>query len=224
MTGPEQAEFYERAAAVGDEPATEYGFVGRDLDIQAIEHRSSPARTPTSCWSRAWPGPGSPRCWRTWPGGGSAPAWSGQVFRFSYEDRAWTAGQIIRDIRARLLSPAEHAQADTMIRGRPRPSRSPQLLRATRHLLILDNTESITAAPAAIPHALSPGEQHKLKTFLARLRGGRTLVLLGSREAEAWLDRRQHRARHLPAARPGPASRLRAGRPDPAPATTPTAT
>ena len=38
MTGPEQAEFYERMAAVGDEPTTEYGFVGRDLDIQAIEH------------------------------------------------------------------------------------------------------------------------------------------------------------------------------------------
>ena len=28
-----------------------------------------------------------------------------KVFAFSYEDRAWTASQIIRDIRARLLTP-----------------------------------------------------------------------------------------------------------------------
>ena len=61
------------------------------------------------------------------------------------------------------------------------------LLRASRHLLILDNTESITAAPAAIPHALNRDEQQKLKALLGKLRGGRTLVLLGSREAETWL-------------------------------------
>jgi hypothetical protein len=61
------------------------------------------------------------------------------------------------------------------------------LLRASRHLLILDNTESITAAPAAIPHALNHDEQQHLKALLGKLRGGRTLVLLGSRESEAWL-------------------------------------
>ena len=74
MDDAEQAEFFERAAAVGDEPATEYGFVGRDLDIQAIEQPLSP-RTATCCWCRAWPGPGNPPCCRTWRGGGSAPAW-----------------------------------------------------------------------------------------------------------------------------------------------------
>ena len=36
------------------------------------------------------------------------------MFRFSYEDRAWTSAQIVREIRAKLLSAAEHAQADTM--------------------------------------------------------------------------------------------------------------
>ena len=38
----------------------------------------------------------------------------GQVFAFSYEDRAWTAAQIIREIRAKLLSPVEQARADAM--------------------------------------------------------------------------------------------------------------
>lgn len=31
------------------------------------------------------------------------------------------------------------------------------LLRATRHLLIIDNTESISASAASIPHSLAPG-------------------------------------------------------------------
>ena len=108
------------------------------------------------------------------------------MFRFSYEDRAWTAAQIIREIRARLLSPVEHARADSMPDA-AQPEQVAALLRAHRHLLILDNAESITATPAAIPHALDPAEQDKLKTLLSRLRGGQTLVLLGSREAETWL-------------------------------------
>ena len=62
-----------------------------------------------------------------------------------------------------------------------------RLLRASRHLLILDNAESITATAASIPHALPAAEQNRLKTFLSRLGGGRTLVLIGSREPETWL-------------------------------------
>nr|BFE73182.1 hypothetical protein GCM10020092_064830 [Actinoplanes digitatis] len=39
MTLEQQTRYFEREALVGDEPGTEYGFVGRDLDIQAIERR-----------------------------------------------------------------------------------------------------------------------------------------------------------------------------------------
>ena len=186
MTGPEQAEFYERAAMVGDEPATEYGFVGRDLDIQAAEHRllSAPGGNQLLVQGMAGAGKSTLLAHLAW--WWQRTGLAGQVFRFSYEDRAWTAGQIIRDIRSKLLSPAEHAQADTMTDA-AQVEQVAQLLRATRHLLILDNTESVTAAPAAIPHALPLAERHTLKTFLARLRGGRTLVLLGSREPERWL-------------------------------------
>ena len=109
------------------------------------------------------------------------------MFRFSYEERAWTAGQIIREIRSRLLSPAENARADTTMSEAAQAVHVAGLLRASRHLLILDNAESITAAPAAIPHSLNPDERQHLKALLGNLRGGRTLVLLGSREAEAWL-------------------------------------
>lgn len=47
MDDAEQAAFFERAAAVGEEPEPEYGFVGRDLDILTVEHRLLAA--PDSC-------------------------------------------------------------------------------------------------------------------------------------------------------------------------------
>ena len=186
MTGAEQAAFYGRAAKVGPEPATEYGFIGRDLDIQAVEHQLLAGADSNQLLVRGMAGAGKTTllnhlAW-WWQRTGLAQ----EVFRFSYEDRAWTSAQITRAIRAQLMSPAEHAQADTM----PEQAQAEQvaaLLRARRHLLILDNTESVTAAPAAIPHALPPVEQDKLKMLLAGLRGGRTLVLLGSREPETWL-------------------------------------
>jgi tetratricopeptide (TPR) repeat protein len=186
MTGKEQADFYEQAAALGDEPATEYGFVGRDLDIQAIEHRLLAGQESNQLLIQGMAGAGKSTllahlAW-WWQHTGLVR----QVFRFSYEDRAWTSAQIVREIRARLLPAAGHAQADAMSE-QAQAEQVAALLRATRHLLIIDNAESITAAPAAIPHALTPAERDKLKGLLARVRGGRTLVLLGSREPETWL-------------------------------------
>ena len=66
-------------------------------------------------------------------------------------------------------------------------SMPPTYCAAARHLLIIDNAESVTASAASIPHALSAAEQERLKTLLSRLRGGLTFVLIGSREAEEWL-------------------------------------
>ena len=60
-------------------------------------------------------------------------------------------------------------------------------LRATRHLLILDNLESITGAALAIRNTLPPEERHALRSFLTDLVGGKTFVLLGSRGGEEWL-------------------------------------
>jgi len=186
MTGEEQARFYEHAAALGDEPATEYGFVGRDLDIQAVEHRLLASSDSNQLLIQGMAGAGKSTLLAHLAWWWQRTGLVGQVFRFSYEDRAWTSAQIVRDIRARLLPPAAHAQADAMTE-QAQAEHVAALLRATRHLLIIDNAESVTAAPAAIPHALTPAERGKLKDFLTRLRGGRTLVLLGSREPEHWL-------------------------------------
>ena len=182
----EQAAFFQRQADVGDEPEPEYGFVGRDMDVQAIERRLLTSPDNNELLIQGMAGAGKSTLLRHLAWWWQRTSLAQQVFTFSYEDRAWTAAQIIREIRGRLLSPAEAARADTM----PAPAQREQvvqMLRATRHLLILDNAESITATPAAIPHALDLAEQVQLKMLLARLRGGQTLVLVGSRETEAWL-------------------------------------
>ena len=186
MDEAEQRRFFQRQADTGDEPATEYGFVGRDLDIQAAERRLLAGTDSNELLVQGMAGAGKSTFLLHLAWWWQRTSLVDQVFRFSWEDRAWTAAQIIRDIRARLLSTVEQAKADLM----PAAAQLEQaagLLRATRHLLILDNAESITATPAAIPHAVDPGEQALLRTLLARLRGGKTLVLIGSREAEQWL-------------------------------------
>ncbi len=62
-----------------------------------------------------------------------------------------------------------------------------QKLRSERHLLILDNLESVTGDPLAIQHTLPAAEQSAIRAFLADLLDGATLVLLGSRGGAQWL-------------------------------------
>ena len=188
MDDAEQAEFFERAAAVGEEPATEYGFVGRDLDIQAIEHRllSSPDSNVLLVQGMAGAGKSTLLAHLAW--WWQRTGLVDQVFRFSYEDRAWTAGQIIREIRSRLLSPAEHARADSHVgggaggAGRRAAARRPAPAHPGQHRVHHRRPRRHPARPQ--PRRSSSN----LKALLGRLRGGRTLVLLGSREAEAWLS------------------------------------
>jgi tetratricopeptide (TPR) repeat protein len=186
MDDAEQTAFFQREADVGDDPEPEYGFVGRDLDMQALERRLLTGKDANELLIQGMAGAGKSTLLRHLAWWWHRTSLVEQVFVFSYEDRAWTASQIIREIRTKLLGPVEQARADTMP-GPAQLEQLAQLLRATRHLLILDNAESITATPAAIPHALEPAEQAQIHTLLSRLRGGQTLVLIGSREAEAWL-------------------------------------
>jgi CHAT domain/NACHT domain len=191
MDDAEQARFFQRQADVAEEPSPDYGFVGRDLDVQAIERRLLTGPDAGQLLVQGMAGAGKSTLLAHLAWWWQRTSLVGKVFPFSYEDRAWTAAQIIREIRAKLLSPVEQARADTM----PAAAQLEQvshllradLLRAERHLLIVDNAESITATPAAIPHALEAAEQAQIRALLTRLRGGRTLVLIGSREAETWL-------------------------------------
>lgn len=186
MTGAEENAFYERESVVGDEPPTTYGFVGRDLDIQSIERALLATADNNELLVQGLAGAGKSTLLAHLGWWWKRTGLVSEVFSYTYERQAWTTDEMIRDIRSRLLPVEEQARADAMS-AEAQLEHAARLLRASRHLLILDNAESITASAASIPHALDAAEQDRLKRFLSRLRGGRTLVLIGSREAEEWL-------------------------------------
>ena len=142
-----------------------------------------------------------------------APAWSA---RFSLQLRGpGLDGQPDRPGDRRAAARSRSRKAELELSDDAQLEQIAPCCAATRHLLVLDNAESITAAPASIPHALPEAEQDASPRFLSRLRGG-PLVVFGSRGPE--LAGAGHvRANVYELARPGPPGRLHAGRTDPRP-------
>ncbi|GLW27812.1 tetratricopeptide repeat protein [Actinoplanes regularis] len=186
MTPVEQETFYRRRDQVAVAPVVEYGFVGRDLDLHALERLLLTDGQRTQVLVRGMAGAGKSTLLAHAGWWWQRTGLIDQVFAFSYEQRAWNVDQIIRHIAQHLLTPVEFAQWDAL-GDAAKAGRITTMLRASRHLIVLDNAESITASPAAIPHALPEADRDRLARWLGGLRGGRTLLLVGSREAEAWL-------------------------------------
>ena len=216
MDEAEQAGFYQRQADAGDEPATEYGFVGRDLDIQAAERLLLAGPDSNELLVQGMAGAGKSTflahlAW-WWQRTGLVE----QVFRFSWEDRAWTAAQIIREIRARLLGPVEQARADLM----PAAAQLEQtagLLRASPAPADPGQRRVDHRGPGRDPARPRPRRADQLRTLLSRLRGGKTLVLIGSREAEDWLAPGTFADNIYPLPGLDPQAASDPDRPDPAP-------
>ena len=51
---------------------------------------------------------------------------------------------------------------------------------------MLDNLESVTGQALAIQNTLPEAERGQIRSFLERIVGGQTIVLLGSRSGEEW--------------------------------------
>ncbi|PDV97939.1 tetratricopeptide repeat protein [Candidatus Chloroploca asiatica] len=185
MGSEEQAAFYERQAQRYVVAAPTYGFIGRDLDILAIERRL--LGTKNLLLVRGMGGAGKTTLLRHLGAWWQTTGLVDQVFAFAYDQRAWTHQQILDAIAQKLLTSKEYT--DFQARS---PAAQQALiaarLRATRHLLILDNLESITGVELAIRHTLPETERAALHSLLGALADGQTLVLLGSRAAEAWLS------------------------------------
>jgi hypothetical protein len=186
FTPDEQNAYYQRDAGRYPVPQTSYGFVGRDLDILQIEQRLLTRRNILLIQGMGGAGKSTllhylGYWWQT-------TGLIDQVFYFGYDERAWTRQQIMVAIAQKLLpTPLQYAQFQSLPTLDAQQAMLTGMLRSKRHLLILDNLESITGAELAIQHTLPKEEQTDLHHLLTDLAEGETLILLGSRGNEAWL-------------------------------------
>ncbi|MDM8515020.1 tetratricopeptide repeat protein [Desulfobacterales bacterium HSG16] len=202
FTLEESAAFYNRQAVGFTAIEPEYGFVGRDLDILQIEKRllqKNEGKRRNLLFIRGMGGAGKTSLLRHLGEWWQTTRFVKEVFYFGYDEKAWTLHQIMDEIAAGLFQPAGQAALPSGMAVSPEMigfrSLAPQAqaknlaqkLRNKRHLLILDNLESVTGENLAIQNTLPIEEREILRNFLADLLDGETLVLLGSRGGEAWL-------------------------------------
>jgi hypothetical protein len=187
---PQEEEAY--FEAVGQEfkfVQPEYEFVGRDLDILRIEKAlvrqnmlllqgmGGTGKTTLLNFLREW-----------WEKTHFADSTKGErIFYFGYDNKAWTLEQILFDLGSQVYERFEMGSFQSMKSQGAQMEKMVALLRGANHVLILDNLESVTGQELAIQNTLPQVEQDKLRKFLAKLAGGKTRVVFGSRSGEEWL-------------------------------------
>ncbi|WP_103668168.1 tetratricopeptide repeat protein [Pseudanabaena sp. BC1403] len=188
FTAREEEAYFESLGRAFQFVQPEYEFVGRDLDILRIEKAlarhnmlllqgmGGTGKTTLLNFLREW-----------WEKTHFADGEKGeQIFYFGYDERAWTLEQILFALGQRLYDRFEMGRFQAMSQAAQVP-KMVALLRGAGHVLILDNLESVTGEPLAIPNTLPQAEQVKLRDFLKKLAGGKTRVVFGSRCGEDWL-------------------------------------
>ncbi|MBN1401465.1 MAG: CHAT domain-containing protein, partial [Anaerolineae bacterium] len=185
FTPEEHAAYHERQARRYRPPQVTYGFVGRDLDVLQVEKRLLTRRNVLLI--RGMGGAGKTTLLHHLAAWWQSTGFVDRIFYFGYDERAWSRQQIMAAIARELMTDAEYVTTFQPLSLEAQQAMLTQRLRAERHLVILDNLESITGTHLAIKNTLTEEEQGRLHRFLSELTGGRTLVLLGSRGGEAWL-------------------------------------
>ena len=188
FTAREEEAYFESLGRAFQFVQPEYEFVGRDLDILRIEKAlarhnmlllqgmGGTGKTTLLNFLREW-----------WEKTHFADGEKGeQIFYFGYDERAWTLEQILFELGQRLYDRFEMGRFQAMSQAAQVP-KMVTLLRGAGHVLILDNLESVTGEPLAIPNTLPQGSQVQLRDFLKKLAGGKTRVIFGSRCGEDWL-------------------------------------
>jgi type II secretory pathway predicted ATPase ExeA len=186
FTTEEFASWYSKQANRFPEPETEHGFFGRDPDVQRIE--TALLRKRNLLLVQGMGGSGKTTLLKHLAHWWELTGLTERSFYFGWDSHAWTRVQILHALAPSVLS-TDTVKAFDTISEVAQEQAIAAALRSKRHLLILDNLESVTAAPLAIPHSLNLKEREELRSLLKLLVGGKTLVLLGSRGDEAWLAR-----------------------------------
>jgi len=155
-----------------------YRFAGRDVDILKIELRLLAQRNLVLI--RGMGGAGKTTLIHHLGWWWKKTRFVAEVFYFGYDQKAYSVAEIVNSIGSRLglrLSGIAEGDQATVLHA----------LKSERHMLALDNLESITGQPLAVQNTLTLDEQTILRLFLQQLTGARTVILLGSRAGETWL-------------------------------------
>jgi tetratricopeptide (TPR) repeat protein len=184
FTPQERQRYYEEKANLFPDPRPTYGFVGRDVDILQIERRLLQHNI---LLVSGMGGAGKSTLLKHLAHWWQTTDFVARVFYFGYDAESWTAARLCDEIARALLGDEEYHAAFAPLSVPAQRAFLCEKLRGNRHLLILDNLESITGMHLAIPHGLPKPERTALRVFLRDLVGGKTLVLLGSRGEEPWL-------------------------------------
>jgi hypothetical protein len=194
FTPSEEVEYRNAQAERYKAPRPSYGFVGRDSDVLQVERRLLRLRggEPRNILLiRGMGGSGKTMLLKHLMEWWQTTGFVQEVFYFGYDERAWNLDQIIGQVAQKLFAnkPREPLKLETFqsLRTSAQVDMLSQKMRARRHLLVLDNMESIAESNLAAINVLPPEERQKLQSFLSELLGGETLVLIGSRNSEEWL-------------------------------------
>ncbi|MCP3972110.1 MAG: CHAT domain-containing protein, partial [Rhodobacteraceae bacterium] len=183
MYPEEETEWLQRQARYVAEPDIKSGFLGRDLDVLQIERRLTEHN---ALLIHAGGGTGKTTLLHHLAAWWQRTGWIEGLDYFGYDQRAWTLEQILAQLGQTVLDEAERRN----LIGIPDALQQKivQRLRGRRWLLVLDNLESVTAEAFAIKNELPPGKREEIRAFLAKLVGGKTMILLGSRGPVDWLE------------------------------------
>ena len=185
---PEEEDAYDEQKILrfqfGQHFQTEYGFVGRDLEILKLE--KGLIRNGNLLMLYGMGGTGKTTLLRYLQDWWVLTGFVEGVSYFGYDQRAWNVSQILFQVAKDVMSDVElrsfQAKSVTAQIGR-----LVTVLKARRWLVVLDNLESVTGQALAIVNTLTIVEQEEIRSFLGMLRGGQSWVLLGSRRREDWL-------------------------------------
>jgi len=187
MYPEEETEYFTRRAMrfqFGNQFATEYGFVGRDLEILKIE--KGLIRNGNVLMLYGMGGTGKTTLLRYLQDWWVQTGFVEGVSYFGYDQRAWKLEQILFGIAQDVMSEVELRSFQSMPTI-AQIGKLVQVLKTRAWLVVLDNLESVTGQALAIQNTLSAAEQAGIRDFLMQIKRGQSRVLLGSRRREDWL-------------------------------------
>jgi tetratricopeptide (TPR) repeat protein len=186
FTLEEEEKYFETVGSEYRFPLPTYGFFGRDLEILKIEKAllkhnvlllqgmGGTGKTTLLNYLREW--------WQK-------TNFVKNAFYFGYDEKAWTLEQILFFIGQQIY---KDKKSDLIKFQAMNPTaqlmKLVATLRAENYAVILDNLESVTGQQLAIQNTLPETERNQIRDFIGRLVGGQTLVVLGSRSREEWLQ------------------------------------